>query len=276
MLHENPLMIDIDVDQWRNLHERFLESAKEKRRIIIIHEEGKILKFIHSEGEDIIKTVNKVTNSLRDAQKAYQDNKGNTDFVVVLERKAVEQFFAGIQDSWRAEEDLDEYVYRMYLKLDQYKEGIVTYPGPARENLGLHWRIPVSYPQVKELVQRFIPPNSVVVVAAFENSNLIWGSLVLGFDEKRKIKLITTVEKSLITRDWKKEYEQVVKWAEERFWKCSLGLIMDTDSIKPLLESNGNYLKTLRDLIREGKLIADPVSETFQQELAWSNLHPIS
>lgn len=273
MLHENPLMIDIDVDQWRNLHERFLTSAKEKKRIIIIHEGGEILKFIHSDGKDVIKTINKVINPQRDAKKVYDDNKGKADFVLVLERKAVERFFAGIQDSWSAEEDLDEYVYRMYSKLDEYKDEIVTYPGPARENLGLRWRLTMSYPQVKEVVQRYIPPNSVLVVGIFENSNLIWGSLVLGFDEKRKIKLITTIDKSQVTRDWKEEYKQVVRWVEEKFWKCSLGLFMDRDSVETILESG--KLETLRDLIRGGKLIAYPVPEILRQQLAWLNLHPI-
>ncbi len=46
MLHENPQMLDIDVDHWRNLQDLFLESAKEKRRIIVIHEAGEVLKLV--------------------------------------------------------------------------------------------------------------------------------------------------------------------------------------------------------------------------------------
>jgi len=266
MLHENPLMIDIDVDQWRNLHERFLKSVKGRKRIIVIHEDGEILKFIHADKEDIIKTIDKVIDPRRDAKKVYEDNMSKTDLVLMLERKAVERFFAEIQDSWSAEEDLDEYVYRMYSKLDEYKDEIVTHPGPARENLGLRWRLTISYPQVKKLVQRYIPPNSVVVVGVFENSNSIWGSLVLGFDEKRKIKLITTIDKSQVTRNWKEEYKQVVRWVEEKFWKCSLGLFMDRCDMETVLESDSK-LEALKDLIEEGKLIAYPVPEVLQQQL---------
>ena len=40
MLHENPLMLDIDVDHWRNLQALLLDSAKERRRIVVIHEDG--------------------------------------------------------------------------------------------------------------------------------------------------------------------------------------------------------------------------------------------
>jgi hypothetical protein len=45
MLHANPLMADIG--HWRNLQSLLLESAKEKRRTVVIHENGEILKFAH-------------------------------------------------------------------------------------------------------------------------------------------------------------------------------------------------------------------------------------
>ena len=49
MLHANLSMGDIDVDHWRNLQALVLESAKAKRRIIVIHENGEIEKFVHSQ-----------------------------------------------------------------------------------------------------------------------------------------------------------------------------------------------------------------------------------
>src|SRR5580700_4203354 len=137
MLHENPLMSDIDVDHWRNLQDLILDSAKEKRRIILIHENGELLKFVHSDRIEIVKNINRVTRPLADAEKVYRANKDKVDFVMVLERKAVERFFAQVQNTWKADEDLDEYVHRMFGTLDQYPEGIVTYPGPARTRLGL-------------------------------------------------------------------------------------------------------------------------------------------
>jgi hypothetical protein len=274
MLHENPLMLDIDVDQWRNLHETFLTSARRKKRIIIIHDGGVVLKFIHSHGEDIVKTINKITDPKRDAKKVYEDNKGKADFVLVLERKAVEHYFAEIQDSWRADEDLDEYIYRMYSKLDECKDGIVTYPEQARKTLGLRWRLAISYPQFKEVIQRYLSPNSVVVIGVFEK-NIVWESLVLGFDEKMKLKLITTIDKSLVTRDWKEECKQVVKWVEKKLWKCSLGLFIDRENMETILKSE-DRLRTLKDLIEEGKVIVTPTSETLHQQLAWLKLHPIS
>src|SRR5579862_3639364 len=98
MLHENPLMADIDVDHWRNLQELILESAKEKRRIILIHENGTLLKFVHSERLNIVCNVDCVTQPHEVAEKVYRANADKADFVVVLERRAVERFFKQVQD----------------------------------------------------------------------------------------------------------------------------------------------------------------------------------
>jgi hypothetical protein len=266
MLNNHPLMIDIDVNQWRNLHEMFLKSAKEKKKIIIIREGREILKFVHSHGEEIVKSLNKVTNPREDARKVYEENKEKADFVLFVDRKGVERYFGEIQDSWNADEDLDEYVYRMYSKLDEYGEEIVTYPAPARKTLGLQWKLGLKYPQVKEFIEKFIPRNSIVVMGIFEDSNFIWASLILGFDEKGKIKLITTIEKSKITEDWKKEYKHIIKWAEEKFWKCTLGLFVDKRSMEIILRS-GKKLETIRSLSKEGKVIVYPIPEMLQQQL---------
>ena len=135
MLHKNPLMVDIDVEHWRNLQELVLESGKEKRRIILIHENGELQKFVHSDREEILKSIEKITDPQKDAERVFNDNRGKTDFVMVLERRAVEQFFAEVQDSWRADEDLDEYVYRMVVKLDEIPKESSPILAPPRRIL---------------------------------------------------------------------------------------------------------------------------------------------
>ena len=86
MLHENPLMADIDVDHWRNLQSLLLESAKEKRRIIVIHENGKILKFAHSAKAAVVRPISVITDAHKDAEAIYDANVATTDLVVVIER----------------------------------------------------------------------------------------------------------------------------------------------------------------------------------------------
>jgi hypothetical protein len=275
MLHENPLMIDIDVEQWGNLHQRFLRSTKEKRRIIVIHENGHILKFVHSDRSKWInKTIARINDPHQDARRIFADNRETTDLVLVLNRIALEKYFAEIQESWSSDEDLDEYVYRMYSRLGEYANDIVTYPTPARDTLGLRWTLAATYPEAKALVEKYVAPNSTAVLAIFLG-NSIWASLVLGFDEKRKLKLITTLDKSEMGGDWRQEYHEVVKSVDNRFWKCSVALFMDRDAMEVLLKSH-DWLRTLQDLVGKGSLVVDPVPETLQQELSWKKLHPLN
>jgi hypothetical protein len=261
MLHENPLMADIDVNHWRNMQELLLESAKAKRRIILIHENGELLKFVHSQREEIVKNVERVDNAAAVAEKVYRANLDKADFVVVLERRAVERFFANVQDTWNANEDLDVYVHRMFDILDEYEDGIVTYPGKARTNLGLQWRLGASYEDVSAAIGKFIPANSTVVLGVFTGDTL-WSSLVLGFDGDKRIKNITTADPTELTStgDWKVKAKELVNWANQKFTVCSIGLFMDQVSAKTFLHSQ-DKLAALRGIAERGKLIADPLSK---------------
>jgi hypothetical protein len=267
MLHENPRMSDIDVDHWRNLQDLVLDSAKEKRRIILIHENGDLLKFVHSTRAEIVRNITRITDPFRDAENVYWANQEKADFVMVLERRAVGRFFSHVQDSWKSDEDLDEYVYRMFATLDEYPEGIVTYPGPARARLGLQWRIGASYDEIKIAVQRFVPPNTTVVFGVFVK-NALWTSLVLGFDADKRIALITTADPSEITEKatWKNTTRELVAWVNRKHSPCSLGLFTDLDSAKALL-STENKLALLPKLAGKGKLISDPLPKSLAQLL---------
>jgi hypothetical protein len=270
MLQAYVQMIDIDVDHWRNLQALLLESAKEKRRIILIHENGELLKFVHSQRADIVRNVDRVDNPQKVAEKVYRANDGKTDFVVVLERQAVDRFFGQVQDTWKADEDLDEYVHRMYATLDEYSEGIVTYPGPARTMLGLQWRVGASYEDIKAAVERFVKPNTTVVFGVFAD-NALWASLILGFDADRRVSLITTADPSELTTRGESETiaKELVAWVNRKFSPCTLALFMDLDGAKALLSSK-DKLATLRDLARKGNLVANPLPEPLARSLAAS------
>lgn len=259
MLHAYPWMADINVDHWRNLQALLLESAKEKRRIILIHENGELLKFVHSQKADIVRNVDRVDNPHAVAEKVYRDNPGQADFVVVFERRAVDRYFGQCQDTWKADEDLDEYVHRMYATMDEYPDGIVTYPGPARTMLGLQWRVGASYEQVKAAVEQFVPPNSTVLFGIFEGDAL-WATLVLGFDADRRANVVTTVDPMELPAagPWKAQAKALVEWVNRKFPPCSVGLFTDLDGAKVLLKS-ADKAGTLRALQSQGKLVADPL-----------------
>jgi len=258
VLHHNPLMADIDVNHWRNLQVLLLESAKQKRRIIVIHENGKLLKLVHSHREEIVRDIDRVDQPSAVAEKVYRANPGKADFVAVFERRAFDQYFGRIQDTWNGDEDLDEYVHRMYAMIDEYPEAIVTYPGPASKVLGLQWRFGASYEEIKAAVG-LLPARSTAVFGVFEGGAL-WATLVLGFDADRRANVVTTVDPSQLAPATARPdiARSVVEWTNQHYPPCSLGLFMSLDSAKAFLASRDKG-KALAEIRAKGDLIADPV-----------------
>lgn len=261
MLHENPLMLDIDVNHWRNLQALLLDSAKERRRIIIIHDGGEILKFVHSHREPVVKSVTRVDDPHATAEKVYDDNAGKVDFVAVFERSAFDEYFGRFQGTWKPDEDLDEFVHRTYALLDAYPDGIVTYPGPARNVLGLQWRIGATHEQVTDAVKKFVPPGSTVVFGIVDGGEL-WATLVLGFDDDLRITVVTTVDPSqLAAREGAAGIaEEVVSWVDRRYPPCSVGLFTTLEHARAFLERE-DKLVFLREIAERGELIASPVPD---------------
>ncbi len=267
MLHENPSMIDIDVNHWRNLQALLLESAKEKRRIVVIHEDGEILKFVHSEQAEIVRNVDRVDDPHVLAERVYQDNADLVDFVAVFERAAFDRYFGHVQDTWQADEDLDAFVHRTYAMMDDYPDGIVTHPGPARDTLGLQWRLGMGYDEVTSAVERFVVPCSTVVLGILEGP-AIWATLVLGFDAQRRVHLITSVDLSEVEAGLQDEalMEAVVAWVNRKFEPCSLALFADLASAQELIAST-NKAETSRALASKGRLLTGPMPEAVAKAL---------
>jgi len=261
MLHENPLMTNIDVDNWRNLQQLVLESSREKRRIIVIHERGEIIKFVHSQKNEITKSVDRVNDAAKVAEQIYNDNFANTDFVLVIDRRSVEDFFAKVQNSWKADEDLDVYVHRMFASLDDYPEGIVTFPGSARNNLGLQWRLGAKYEDIDEAIKRFIPAESSLIFGIFDD-NVLWASLVLGFNADKKINNITTADPSELDQsgNWKVQSKRMIEWVNKKYPKCSVGIFTTLKEARQILKSD-DKLKLILQFKKEGKLLVEPIPE---------------
>jgi len=268
MLHEDPLMLDIDVNHWRNLQSLLLESAKEKRRIIVIHEDGEILKFVHSQREEIVRTVRRIDDPHAAAEQIYRANPGKADFVAVFERRQFDRYFGQWQGTWRPDEDLDSFVQRTYATLDEYPDGMVTYPGPARDVLGLQWRFGTTYAAAKTALERFVPVDSTVVFGVFEGESL-WASLVLGFDGNRRAKVVTTVDVSELPKPLAKNeiVAEVVAWVDKRYGPCSLALFVGVEDARAFLASK-DKLASLRAIVAKGGLRTGPVPEALAPLLA--------
>jgi hypothetical protein len=269
MLFSNVLMSDIDVNHWRNLQSLLLESAKGKRRIILIHENGELLKAVHSQRAEIVCQVARVDDPHAVAKQVYHDNEGKADFVLVFERNAVDRYTAQFQDSWNPDEDLDAFEHRQFALLDQYQDGIVTYPRPARETLGLQWRVGASYEAIQAAVNNFVPADSTVVFGVFQGESL-WATLVLHFDAGRKASVVTTIDPSQLSAtngDREAIAKEVVTWANRTYGPCSIGLFTDLDSARSFIASQDKPA-ALRALLSNGKLLVDPLPEELTQSFA--------
>lgn len=226
MLHGDVLMADIDVDQWRNAQNLVLRSAKEAKRLIVMLEKGEVVKCVHTTGKPVIGAPQRVDDLSEAARSLYEANAAGTDFVLILERDAADEYFSAFQNAWTADEDLDVFVHRTYALLDDYTDSIVTYPQPARETLGLQWRLGATYEQVETAIKAMVEPNSTVVLAVHHDQSL-WASLILTFDADLKIVSIGTADPSLVDIHGARAevVERLVTFAEGREGK--VGLVVD-------------------------------------------------
>ncbi len=267
MLHENPLMVDADVDHWRNLQVLLLESAKAKRRIIVIHEDGRILKFVHSRREPIVKPLDRIDDPHAAAKVIYDANPGACDFVSVFERRGFDRYAAAFQDTWRSDEDLDVYVQRTYALMDSYPDAIVTYPGEARDTLGLQWRFGTTYEAGTNAVRTFVDPESSVVLGIFEGEAL-WATLVLRFDADHRADVVTTIDPSQMTLTGGREaiVAEVTSWVEATYGRCSLGLFTDLEGARAFLAATDKGA-ALAEIARRSGLIAQPIPPSLRSLL---------
>jgi hypothetical protein len=145
---------------------------------------------------------------------------------------------------------------------------MVTYPGPARDVLGLQWRFGTTYAAAKMAIERFVPVDSTVVFGVFEGESL-WATLVLGFDGDRRARVVTTVDMSELPKALAKNQAvaEVVAWVDKHYGPCSLGLFVDLEDARAILASK-DKLASLRAIVAKGGLRAGPVPEALAPLLA--------
>jgi hypothetical protein len=268
MLHKDVLMEDIDVAQWRNAQALLLESAKEQRRIVVIHDNGVVRKVAHSDGIAVKAAPAAVDDPVAVARGLYEANGEVVDFVAVFERAAFDEYFARVQDSWDIDEELDGFVQRTYATLDDFPEGMVTYPRPARSTLGLQWRLGASRDQVMEAVREFVEPDSTIVLGVFDEGAL-WASLVLTFDSDGSVISVTTVDPSEVNLAGAatEVAPAVVEWVRDRHGSCSLALFLDRPHAAAFLGAS-DKAAALREASAAGGLILSPVPAVLATALA--------
>jgi hypothetical protein len=268
MLHKDVLMQDIDVAQWRNAQQLILDSAKERRRIVVLHDAGKVRKVAHSADLAVVGAPDNADDPAGLAKRLYDDNAGSVDFVAVFERRAFDEYFARVQNSWDIDEELDGFVQRTYALLDEFPQGMVTYPRPARETLGLQWRLGASRDEVIAAAQAFVPAGSTVVLGVFDEGAL-WASLVLTFDDNHSVTSVTTVDPSEVSTagDMRSATARVVDWVQAKFGPCSMGLFLERSAAEQFLAA-ADKSHALRRAAAAGALVLSPVPPALVEALA--------
>ena len=257
MLHQDVLMSDIDVDQWRNAQALLLRSAKSARRLVVIHEDGEVVKFRHTAGVDCVGRVDRVDDPHALARGLYEENQGDVDFVVVMERNAVDSYFAAVQDSWTIDEDLDVFVQRTYGLLDDFPDGIVTYPGPARSVLGLQWRTGASLREAEAAARTLVAAGGTVVLGVHDGGSL-WASLVLDLDADQSVTSITTADPSAVETSGSPEelLDHLTAWQQAAGKTVSLGLLLDRAAADVYLAApSRDKGRVLASLVAEGSAV---------------------
>lgn len=269
MLHQDVLMQDIDVAQWRNAQALLLESAKERRRIVVLHDSGTIRKIAHSHGEEVLSPPARVEDPGATAADLYEANARSVDFVAVFERAAFDAYFAAVQDSWDIDEDLDVFVQRTYALLDEYPTGMVTFPTAARSTLGLQWRLGASRDQVVQAVADYVDGPSTVILGVFDQGAL-WTSLVLTFDQAGSVTSVTTADPSEVdlVGEPASVATAVLDWARAKHGPVSIGLFLDRSAAERFLTAEDKAAALRAASSDTRSFILSPVSPSLAAALA--------
>lgn len=244
MLHAHVAMTDIDVDHWRNLQSLLLDSAKARTRIVVIHDQGRALSVAHSDGADVAGAPTDIEDPQQAAGALRRANPG-VDLVAVFERDAVDEHFAAMGASWDPDEDLDDWVRRLYRGLDRDDAGIVTDPAPASAQLGLQWRLGATFAQVRQAVEQHVPAGSSVAFAVLDHG-AVWATLVVGFDADHRVTLVTTADPfAPLDGAPDQVLDGLTDLAQTRHGPCALAVALDLADARRLL-ADGVTVERLR------------------------------
>ncbi|WP_182049567.1 hypothetical protein [Changpingibacter yushuensis] len=226
-------MEDIDKDQWAHAQDLLLESSKEKTRIIVLHDNGVIRKIERTDAKTIVNAPSLISDANAQARTLYEANRDGLDFVAIFERHAFDEYFSRMQDSWLADEPLDSFVSRQYKLLDEYPETMVTYPGPAKHQMGLQFRLGVGRNEAIVLINKWVAPNTSVLLGIYDQGAL-WASIVLSFDETLNISVLTTVdaERVDIVGDMTSVATNAMDWLTSTYSSRATALIWTRDAFE--------------------------------------------
>lgn len=252
MLAENVMIVDIDPWQCRRFYELIRPVRESRGTVYVIHEQGKVLKAVHTRGIPV--KVERVEDPVKLARELYQSYL--SDAVVIWEKGSLNKYFVEIQRTYREKQDFDDYLLEIFqlLHRESYSRDLVSYRGEEK-GAGLY-----DFNLFRNFITTRVPDNSTLILGVFEN-NTVWCSWIVGV-KGGKIVLISTFD-SLITeglriRNWRNDYKQVLNLVSKKFFSPWLGLFMDKDVFEELMRTEDKLSYLGRELASR-KIIGEPL-----------------
>lgn len=256
MLSPEVCILDINPYHWRHLFDTLFPRRNE-RRLVIVHERGRILKAFDTQKglRPDLKSTD-AHDPLGLAKKLHATE--GAERVLVLERAALDDYFAALHTIYNSDEDGDRYFQRARLALDDDPR-LVRYPAEPR---GLHLA-GISYEVWASLIAH-VPHGHALVLGIFDEGR-IWASLIVRV-HAGKIGLITTSDAVMLldvrVSDWRKDYRPLLEGVAAHIGPPFAGLFC-TRAVFLDLVACDDKLARLEELRTKGDVILEPYPAGF-------------
>ncbi|HHV63158.1 MAG TPA: hypothetical protein GXX51_11040 [Firmicutes bacterium] len=241
-------------------------------------------------------------SSCEELARAIYEHYGCASPVILLDRKAFEEFASRAQAGYDRHEDADDYAIKLRNLFEAgYRKCVTCYPRESYRWWAYDWD------EIRELFRMAVPDNSTFILAVFERRPggsagertgdrtaataamvaaeacccgapsgdsdgvvhwNIWTSLIA---EVRGGKIVTlTTTDSLpgvpAIADWRRDCRSLVDLCNEKYPPVGLGVFMEVDTLRQFLTA-GDKARYLSDAILRGDIIADPAPSGVLQGL---------
>jgi len=251
MISPDVRILDINPYQWRHLLDA-LFPWHSARRLVIVHEQGRVLKAFDTErGLRPDLKATSVHNPVSLAQHLYLSE--HVEQVLVLERAALDDYFATLHTIYNPSEDGDCYFQRARLALDDDSRLVRYPPGPRGLRLA-----GVPYETWENLIT--LVPNGHTLVLGIFDEGYIWASLIVRVEDG-KVDLIATSDSvmplEVHVTDWRKDYRVLPDRVAAQIGPPFAGLFSTRDGFLDLVTTQ-DKLARLKALRAEGRVILEP------------------
>jgi hypothetical protein len=235
MLAENPKIIDLDVELIRNFLSLF-KIKKGKPSILILYENEKILKVIHTE-KGVLNIEEKFEGE-KTLKKFYTPELQN---VLSIDRKFLKESTSLFAKKVNYEEDFLKQIFAGWeIIKNEFSRRIFIYPKTVYKFKFINYSI------VKKILNLLFPKDGVFIFILFKE-NEIFTSLILGI-KNREIDLITTtenLEEKIKDIEGIRDYKKIVEVAKQEYRLPVWGIFKKFYSKKTIIYPFNLKLKIL-------------------------------